>query len=124
MRYPHALTFRLGILISYKYFPVEGIAMGGIRQSLSAKMVSCLPGGLVLASSLVFPAVRMVPAKDQLYMAMADGSEVQVEHVNPTAGRLLYLNSMPTIFLRMADSTNLLLPIVVGMSVCWYQVGL
>lgn len=49
-------------------------------------------------------------------MTMADGSEVEVEHVNPSAGRLLYLNSMPTIFLRMADSTNLLLPIVVGES--------
>lgn len=56
----------------------------------------------------------MVPAREHLYMTMADGSEVEVEHVNPSAGRLLYLNSMPTIFLRMADSTNLLLPIVVG----------
>lgn len=62
----------------------------------------------------VIEAVRMVPSREHLYMTMADGSEVEVEHVNPSAGKLLYLNSMPTIFLRMADSTNLLLPIVVG----------
>ena len=47
-------------------------------------------------------------------MAMSNGAEVEVEHVNPTAGRLLYPTATPTIFLKMADSSDLLLPIVVG----------
>eukprot|EP00271_Cylindrocystis_brebissonii_P014394 TRINITY_DN35743_c0_g1_i1.p1 TRINITY_DN35743_c0_g1~~TRINITY_DN35743_c0_g1_i1.p1 ORF type:complete len:362 (+),score=42.56 TRINITY_DN35743_c0_g1_i1:127-1212(+) len=62
----------------------------------------------------VVDAVRMVPSRNRLFMTMANGSEVEIEHVNPTAGRLLYEASSPTIFLQMADNTDLMLPIVVG----------
>eukprot|EP00270_Netrium_digitus_P018387 TRINITY_DN697_c0_g1_i1.p1 TRINITY_DN697_c0_g1~~TRINITY_DN697_c0_g1_i1.p1 ORF type:complete len:325 (-),score=33.97 TRINITY_DN697_c0_g1_i1:97-1071(-) len=62
----------------------------------------------------VVDAVRMVPSRNSLYMMMADGSEVEVAHVNPTAGRLLYQASTPTIFLRVAENSSLMLPIVVG----------
>ena len=57
----------------------------------------------------------MSPAKNQLFMSMSDGSEVEVLHVNPSAGRLLYHSSTPTIFLRMVSNHELMLPIVVGM---------
>jgi len=62
----------------------------------------------------VLDAVRMVPSGNQLFMTMANGREVEVIHVNPTAGRLLYHSGTPTIFLRMAHDKELLLPIVVG----------
>eukprot|EP00850_Spirogloea_muscicola_P010155 SM000058S18585 [mRNA] locus=s58:629109:632084:- [translate_table: standard] len=59
-------------------------------------------------------AVRMIPSRSQLFMTMANGAEVEVVHVNPTAGRLLYQSSTPTIFLRMVGQSDLMLPIVVG----------
>jgi bifunctional DNase/RNase len=62
----------------------------------------------------VMEAVRMIPTRNQLFMTMASGAEVEVVHVNPTAGRLLYQTSTPTIFLKMADASELMLPIVVG----------
>lgn len=62
----------------------------------------------------VLNAVRMVPNRDHLMMTMENGVEIEVEHVHPSAGRLLYETSTPTIFLKMAENSGLILPIVVG----------
>ncbi|BFI28039.1 uncharacterized protein MPTK2_2g15780 [Marchantia polymorpha subsp. ruderalis] len=62
----------------------------------------------------VIEAVSMMPSQGQLYMTLFDGREVEVNHVNPTKGQLLYKASTPTIFLKMSDESNLMLPIVVG----------
>ncbi|KAL3696764.1 hypothetical protein R1sor_010840 [Riccia sorocarpa] len=62
----------------------------------------------------VMEAVSMVPSQGQLFMMMCDGNEVEVNHVNPTKGQLLYKSSTPTIFLKMSDDSDLMLPIVVG----------
>ncbi|CAI5980042.1 unnamed protein product [Closterium sp. NIES-64] len=62
----------------------------------------------------VMDAVRMAPQQERLYMTMADGTEIEVEHVNPSAGRLLYPHSTPAIFVKVAGNSGLLLPIVVG----------
>lgn len=58
--------------------------------------------------------MSMMPSQGQLYMTLFDGREVEVNHVNPTKGQLLYKASTPTIFLKMSDESNLMLPIVVG----------
>ncbi|GBG88926.1 hypothetical protein CBR_g48537 [Chara braunii] len=62
----------------------------------------------------VVDAVRMVPVRGHLYMTMADGTDVEVIHTNPGAGRLLYHSGTPTIFLSMVADDELMLPIVVG----------
>lgn len=59
-------------------------------------------------------AVKMVPSHGQLFMTLNDGREVEVSHVNPSKGHLLYKGSTPTIFLKMAADSDLMLPIVVG----------
>jgi hypothetical protein len=56
----------------------------------------------------------MVPSHGQLFMTLNDGREVEVMHVNPSKGHLLYKGSTPTIFLKMANDSDLMLPIVVG----------
>ncbi|CAM6128290.1 unnamed protein product [Calypogeia fissa] len=62
----------------------------------------------------VVEAVKMVPSHGQLFMTLNDGREVEVNHVNPSKGHLLYKGSTPTIFLKMANDSDLMLPIVVG----------
>lgn len=59
-------------------------------------------------------AVSMVPAHGQLFMTLANGKEVEVHHVNPAQGRLLYKSSTPAIFLKIEHEQDLMLPIIVG----------
>lgn len=47
-------------------------------------------------------------------MTLANGSEVELDHVNPPKGRLLYRSRNPTIFLKIHCEADLLLPIIVG----------
>ncbi|KAJ7299078.1 hypothetical protein O6H91_Y308600 [Diphasiastrum complanatum] len=61
----------------------------------------------------VVDAVSMVPLQGQLFMTLANGREVEVDHINPAKGRLLYRSRNPTIFLKIAQE-ELILPIVVG----------
>lgn len=62
----------------------------------------------------VLEAVSMVPAHGQLFMTLANGKEVEVHHVNPAQGRLLYKSSTPAIFLKIEHEQDLMLPIIVG----------
>lgn len=62
----------------------------------------------------VMDAVSMVPFHGKLLMTLGNGKEMEVDHINPAKGRLLYKSSTPTIFLKVTDGSNLMLPIVVG----------
>ena len=62
----------------------------------------------------VMDAVSMVPLQGKLLMTFGNGKEMEVDHINPAKGRLLYKSSTPTIFLKVTDGSNLMLPIVVG----------
>lgn len=62
----------------------------------------------------VMDAVSMVPFHGKLLMTLGNGREMEVDHINPAKGRLLYKSSTPTIFLKVTDGSNLMLPIVVG----------
>ncbi|XP_024381714.1 bifunctional nuclease 2 [Physcomitrium patens] len=62
----------------------------------------------------VMDAVSMVPFHGKLLMTLGNGMEMEVDHINPAKGRLLYKSSTPTIFLKVTDGSNLMLPIVVG----------
>lgn len=62
----------------------------------------------------VVDAVSMVPLHGKLLMTLGNGKEMEVDHINPTKGRLLYKSSTPTIFLKVTDGSDLMLPIVVG----------
>eukprot|EP00250_Pteridium_aquilinum_P014399 c21964_g1_i1 orf=273-1256(-) len=62
----------------------------------------------------VVEAVSLLPSQGHLFMTLANGGEVEVNHVNPPKGRLLYRTRNPTIFLKILSETELLLPIIVG----------
>jgi len=64
--------------------------------------------------AMVMDAVSMVPFHGKLLMTLGNGKEMEVDHINPAKGRLLYKSSTPTIFLKVTDGSNLMLPIVVG----------
>ncbi|KAJ7564665.1 hypothetical protein O6H91_02G028300 [Diphasiastrum complanatum] len=62
----------------------------------------------------VLDAVSMVPLRGHLFMTLKNGREVEVDHINPAKGRLLYRSPNPTIFLKIIHDSDLILPIVVG----------
>eukprot|EP00249_Psilotum_nudum_P021195 c28014_g1_i3 orf=536-1516(+) len=62
----------------------------------------------------VLEAVSLLPSHGQLFMTLANGGQIEVDHVHPAKGRLLYRSRNPTIFLKIHDESDLLLPIVVG----------
>lgn len=62
----------------------------------------------------VVEAVSLLPSQGHLFMTLANGGEVEIDHVNPPKGRLLYRSRNPTIFLKILCETELLLPIIVG----------
>lgn len=62
----------------------------------------------------VVEAVSLLPSHGHLFMTLANGGEVEVNHVNPPKGRLLYRTRNPTIFLKILSEAELLLPIIVG----------
>ncbi|MCO5552348.1 hypothetical protein L7F22_005859 [Adiantum nelumboides] len=62
----------------------------------------------------VVEAVSLLPSQGHLFMTMASGGEVEVNHVNPPKGRLLYRTRNPTIFLKILSDRELILPIIVG----------
>ena len=49
-------------------------------------------------------------------MTLADGAQVEVDHVYRPKGSLLFRSRNPTIFLKVEHENELLLPIVVGMT--------
>ncbi|KAI5078426.1 hypothetical protein GOP47_0006097 [Adiantum capillus-veneris] len=62
----------------------------------------------------VLEAVSLLPSQGHLFMTLANGGEVEIDHVNPPKGRLLYRSRNPTIFLKILSETEVLLPIIVG----------
>lgn len=62
----------------------------------------------------VVEAVSLLPSQGHLFMTLAGGGEVEIDHVNPPKGRLLYRSRNPTIFLKILCEAELLLPIIVG----------
>ncbi|MCO5563678.1 hypothetical protein L7F22_017325 [Adiantum nelumboides] len=62
----------------------------------------------------VLEAVSLLPLQGHLFMTLANGVEVEIDHVNPPKGRLLYRSRNPTIFLKILSETEMLLPILVG----------
>lgn len=62
----------------------------------------------------VVEAVSLLPSQGHLFMTLANGGEVEIDHVKPPKGRLLYRSRNPTIFLKIICETDLLLPIIVG----------
>ncbi|MCO5593579.1 hypothetical protein L7F22_047594 [Adiantum nelumboides] len=62
----------------------------------------------------VVKAVSLLPSQGHLFMTMANGGEVEVNHVNPPKGRLLYRTRNPAIFLKILSDRELILPIIVG----------
>ncbi|KAI5077328.1 hypothetical protein GOP47_0007152 [Adiantum capillus-veneris] len=62
----------------------------------------------------VVEAVSLLPSQGHLFMTLANGGEVEVNHVNPPKGRLLYRTRNPTIFLSLMSDKELILPIIVG----------
>eukprot|EP00250_Pteridium_aquilinum_P000855 c11030_g1_i1 orf=104-1060(+) len=62
----------------------------------------------------VVDAVSLLPSHGHLFMTLSDGGEVEIDHVNPPKGPLLFRSRNPTIFLKIAAETDLILPIVVG----------
>lgn len=62
----------------------------------------------------VVEAVSLLPSQGHLFMTLANGGEVEVNHVNPPKGRLLYRTRNPTIFLKILSESELILPIIVG----------
>ncbi|KAH7428819.1 hypothetical protein KP509_09G019300 [Ceratopteris richardii] len=62
----------------------------------------------------VVEAVSLLPSHGHLFMTLANGGEVEVNHVNPPKGRLLYRTRNPTIFLKIIAESELILPIIVG----------
>lgn len=62
----------------------------------------------------VVEAVSLLPSQGHLFMTLANGGEVEIDHVSPPKGRLLYRSRNPTIFLKILCETEVLLPIIVG----------
>lgn len=62
----------------------------------------------------VVEAVSLLPSQGHLFMTLANGGEVEIDHVNPPKGRLLYRSRNPTMFLKILCEDELLLPIIVG----------
>ncbi|MCO5556015.1 hypothetical protein L7F22_009559 [Adiantum nelumboides] len=62
----------------------------------------------------VVDAVSLLPFQGHLFMTLSDGGEVEIDHVNPPKGPLLFRSRNPTIFLRVLSETDLILPIIVG----------
>lgn len=62
----------------------------------------------------VVEAVSLLPSQGHLFMTMANGGEVEVCHLNPPKGKILYRTRNPTIFLKILPEAELLLPIIVG----------
>ncbi|KAI5075247.1 hypothetical protein GOP47_0009323 [Adiantum capillus-veneris] len=62
----------------------------------------------------VVDAVSLLPFQGHLFMTLSDGGEVEIDHVNPPKGPLLFRSRNPTIFLRVVSDTDLILPIIVG----------
>ncbi|CAK9870150.1 unnamed protein product [Sphagnum jensenii] len=71
-------------------------------------------GTIEYVEARVMDAVSMVPLHGKLLMTLANGREQEVDHINPSKGRLLYKTSTPTMFLKVTDGSDLMLPIVVG----------
>ncbi len=71
-------------------------------------------GTMEYVEAQVMDAVSMVPLHGKLLMTLANGREQEVDHINPSKGRLLYKASTPTMFLKVMDGSDLMLPIVVG----------
>ncbi|CAK9866877.1 unnamed protein product [Sphagnum jensenii] len=71
-------------------------------------------GTMEYLEAQVMDAMSMVPLHGKLLMMLANGREQEVDHINPSKGRLLYKTSTPTIFLKVKDGSDLMLPIVVG----------
>eukprot|EP00250_Pteridium_aquilinum_P004446 c14656_g1_i1 orf=1-534(-) len=62
----------------------------------------------------VVEAVSLLPSQGHLFMTLANGGEVEIDHVNPPKGRLLYRSRNPTMFLRILCEDELFLPLIVG----------
>ncbi|EFJ05321.1 hypothetical protein SELMODRAFT_449179 [Selaginella moellendorffii] len=62
----------------------------------------------------VVDAVSMLPLHGRLFMTLSSGREVEVNHVHPSKGRLLYRARNPAIFLKVLSDSDVLLPIIVG----------
>jgi hypothetical protein len=56
-------------------------------------------------------------------MTLVNGREVEIDHVSPPKGKLLYRSSNPTIFLKIHTASELFLPIIVGMVLTRFFVG-
>ncbi|KAH7287042.1 hypothetical protein KP509_32G034400 [Ceratopteris richardii] len=59
-------------------------------------------------------AVSLLPLHGHLFMTLANGKEVEIDHISPPKGRLLYRSRNPTIFLKVLCESDILLPIIVG----------
>ena len=64
--------------------------------------------------SVLLPClVSLLPSKGHLFMASVNGGEMEIDHVSPPKGKLLYRSSNPTIFLKIHSEAELFLPIIV-----------